>query len=317
MIINIDIIFIMLQIKDEMYEFFKNETVKNAVKIGSKIREIIGNFLRKKGFVEISPVIISSITDPLAHEIIEAKIRYYGNDYYLTKSMIFHKQIALLSFDKIFSFSPNIRLELEEKRKTKRHLVEFTQVDIEARYAKREEIMKLAEEMLIHLIKEIKNCDEINKIERRLRIPLLPFKKLSFEEVYNKYGENYEEIISNKVDGPTWIVDFPIWKREFYDREYEDKKGWLVDMDLIYPEGFGEALSGGEREYEYTKILRRLSEKNESIQKYIPYLKIAKEGFYPSAGFGIGMERLVRYICGFKSIEYTSLFPKLPGKYNI
>ena len=299
-------------------KFLKDEVV-HAVRIGSEIRKIMGDFLRKKGFVEIAPVIISPITDPLAHPIFNGEISYYGNKYYLTRSMIFHKQIALLSFEKIFCFSPNIRLEMADKSQTGRHLIEFTQLDLEVRYAGREEVMKLAEEMLVEILKEIKmKCgDELELLGREIAIPSIPFKRISFEEAYEEYGAEYEEVLSKEAEQPFWIVDFPKWKREFYDREYEDKPGYLADMDLIYPEGYGEALSGGEREYKLDRILHRIEEKNDDIGKYSFYIEIAKHGLHPSAGFGIGIERLIRYICGLKSVEQATLFPKLPGKYCI
>jgi len=296
-----------------LLEFYEDERMKIAIKVGSKIRAIAGNFLRSKGFIEIPPVIISPFTDPLAHELIDAKIEYYGNEFYLTKSMIFHKQIALLTFDKIFSFSPNVRLETEDKKNTGRHLIEFTQLDIEARNADRSHVMKIAEDMLVHLIKEIRKCEEADKFERLPPIPKKPFKKIKFEEAYHEYGEDYEEAISNEIEEPIWIVDFPIWKREFYDREYNGS-GILADMDLIYPEGFGEALSGGEREYEYERIVERLKKSKIDLKIYSNYLAIAKY-LHPSAGFGIGIERLTRYICGFRDIKYANPFPKLPGEY--
>jgi len=305
----------MISVEKPIYEFYKNEKLKLGVKIGSRIREEIGKFLRARNFIEIPPVVISPVTDPLAHEIVEAKIEYYKNEYYLTTSMIFHKQIALLSFDKIFSFSPNIRLETEDKIRRGRHLIEFTQVDVEMRNAKREDVMKIAEKMIVYVMKKIKDEEDIEKLERELKIPSLPFEKIPFEEAYSEYGENYEEILSHEIEEPVWIVDFPAWKREFYDREYEARSGWLVDMDLIYPEGFGEALSGGEREYEYDKIIRRMKEKRMDISRYKNYLMMAKIGLHPSAGFGIGIERLTRYICGFREIKYVNLFPKLPGQH--
>ena len=304
----------MLQRMDLVYKW--DEKVKNAVKIGSEIRWIMGEFLRNKGFIEISPVMISSITDPLAHPIFDGKIEYYGKEYYLTRSMIFHKQIALLSFKKIFCFSPNIRLEMAEKASTGRHLIEFTQLDLEIRNATRDEVMSLAEEMLVEILKRIKEkCEEeLEFFGRKLRLPSIPFKRIKFAEAYEKYGEEYEEILSSREKCPFWIIDFPKWKREFYDREYEDKGGYLIDMDLIYPEGFGEGISGGEREYEYEKIVKRMKEKGEKMEEYSSYLAIALKGLHPSAGFGIGMERLIRYICGIGDISRTTLFPKIPGK---
>ncbi len=304
----------MLQIKNELLSFYENEKTKVAIKVGNKIRAVMGNFLRSEGFIEIPPVIISPFTDPLAHETVEAKIKYYENEFHLTKSMIFHKQIALLSFEKIFSFSPNIRLEKKEKNNTNRHLIEFTQLDVEARNAKREDMMKIVEKMIFDIIREIGKEEEADKIERVPKLPSIPFERITFEEAYREYGENYEEEISNEVEEPVWIVDFPIWKREFYDREYDENAGILADMDLIYPEGFGEALSGGEREYKYERIVERMKKSGVDIKAYSNYLMIAKH-LYPSAGFGIGIERLTRYICGFREIKYTNLFPKIPGEY--
>ena len=304
----------MLQIENELLSFYKNEKTKVAIKVGNKIREVMGNFLHSIGFIEIPPVIISPFTDPLSHETIEAKIRYYENDFYLTKSMIFHKQIALLSFEKIFSFSPNVRLEKMEKGATGKHLIEFTQLDVEARNAKREDMMKIVEKMIFNVIKEIEKGEEADKIERVPKLPSIPFERIKFEEAYCEYGENYEDEISNEAEEPVWIIDFPIWKREFYDREYEENAGILADMDLIYPEGFGEALSGGEREYKYDRILERMRKSGIDTRTYSNYLMMAKY-LYPSAGFGIGIERLTRYICGFKEIKYANLFPKIPGEY--
>jgi len=290
----------------------KKETRIKAVRVGSVMREIMADFLRKKGFVEISPVIISKITDPLAHPVFGGEIKYYGNTYYLTRSMIFHKQISLLYFDKIFCFSPNVRLEMAEKASTGRHLFEFTQLDLEIRNGSRDDVISLAEEMFVHILKEIKKrCEEeLNFFGRTLKIPTTPFKRYRFVDVYELYGDDYEMELSVKEKEPFWVVDFPKWRREFYDRE--DGK-YLADMDLIYPEGFGEALSGGEREYKYEKILKRMEEKGESLKNYAPYLSIARKGLYPSAGFGMGLERMVRYICGLTDISLTTLFPKIPG----
>ena len=109
----------------------------------------------------------------------------------------------------------------------------------------------------------------------------------------------------------------PIMHREFYDKEHDDKKGYLADMDLIYPEGYGEALSGGEREFELDRIKRRMKIKGKRYKDFKAYLDCAKKGLPKSAGFGIGIERLTRFICGLDKIEEASLFPKIPGKKGI
>ncbi|MEA2055197.1 MAG: asparagine synthetase A [Candidatus Thermoplasmatota archaeon] len=307
------------KVADECYRRFASDRIVPIIDIKSRIREITANFLRNEGFVEISPVIISPITDPLNHGILDGKITYYGHAYAITKSMILHKQLALLAFEKIFSFSPNIRLETGEKKETRRHLVEFTQLDLEVRHASRDDMIELAEKLLIHVIKDTKkSCkEELKELERKLKIPSRPFKRITFDQAYKRYGNEFEIVLSNELMEPFWITDFPIWNREFYDREFEDKPGLLRDMDMVYPEGCGEGLSGGEREYEYNKIRERMKISGLNISAFLPYLEIAKKGIHPSAGFGIGLERLTRFICGLKDIRHATLFPKIPGEYCI
>jgi asparaginyl-tRNA synthetase len=284
--------------------------------IQSEIRNVLGQELRKKDFIEISPVIISPITDPLNHPTSPAKITCYGNHYSLTQSMIFHKQLALRTLDKLFTFSPNIRIEPVEKKVTGRHLFEFTQLDLEVKNAKREDVMKLCEEILVAVITSVKkNCTkELKLLPRDLTIPKRPFKQITYTDAYKQYGDKFEIMISKTHKEPVWLIDIPIGSREFYDKEDPDNPGYLRDMDLIYPEGYGEALSGGEREYLYERIQTRILQKQQNLSDFKEYLQVAKKGLPASAGFGIGIERLTRFICGLKRIEETSLFPKIPGK---
>ncbi len=293
------------------------KTKKQAIlRIQSKIRRKLADYLEKKEFIEISPVILSPMTDPLNHPTTPGNIECYGKKYHLTQSMIFHKQVALKTLDKIFVFSPNVRLEPSKRSKTKRHLFEFTQLDLEVKNAKREDVMKLCEEMIISLIKSIKkDCkEELKILSREIKTPKTPFKKISYVKALEKYGKDFETKISKENNDPVWIIDMPIMHREFYDKEHKDKKGYLADMDLIYPEGYGEALSGGEREYKFERIKKRMKIKGKKYKDFKSYLDIAKKGLPRSAGFGIGIERLTRYICGLDKIEDASLFPKVPGR---
>jgi len=292
------------------------EETKAVLKIQSEIRRILGEELRKRGFIEISPVILSPITDPLNHPTTPAHINCYGRTYNVTQSMIFHKQLALRTLEKIFVFSPNVRIEPLDKKDTGRHLFEFTQLDLEVKDAKREEVMRLCEELLIATITSIKRgCkQELKVLSRVLIVPKNPFKKIRYVDAYKQYGKDFESVISKTYNEPVWIIDIPLANREFYDKEDLEKPGFLRDMDLIYPEGYGEALSGGEREYEYERIKAKILKKGQSLSQFKEYLELAEKGLPSSAGFGIGIERLTRFICGLKRIEETSLFPKIPGK---
>ncbi len=265
--------------------------------------------------MEILPVIISPITDPLTDYRIRGEIECYGFKYQITKSMIFHKQISLLSLPRIFSFSPNVRIEPADRQTSGKHLIEFVQLDLEMKEAIRENVMELCEALLVYIFEKIKPDFEsdLEFFKRDLKIPRIPFNKITHQEAVATYGSDYETELSKDSLEPVWLLDFPIESREFYDREYSDWPGILVDMDLIYPEGYGEALSGGEREYQYEKIKRRIEQKGIDLKAYEIYLQFAEKGLFPSAGFGIGIERLTRYICGLQRIEETRLFAKLPG----
>jgi asparaginyl-tRNA synthetase len=300
---------------DEYLSLLQSEKIKRAVRIQGEIIHLSRDFLKQRGFVEILPVIISPFTDPLTDYRIRGEIECYGFKYQITKSMIFHKQISLLSLPRIFSFSPNVRIEPADRQTSGKHLIEFVQLDIEMKEASREDAMGLCEGLLIYIIENVKISfrSDLEFFKRDLRTPRSPFEDISYQEAMRTYGPGYETKLSEVLSEPIWLLDFPIENREFYDREYSERPGILKDMDLIYPEGFGEALSGGEREYEYEKLKRRIEQKGIDLKAYEIYLQFAEKGLFPSAGFGIGIERLTRYICGLQRIEETRLFAKLPG----
>ena len=298
---------------------FSSPFLKRAIKIHSDVRKFSADFLKERGFFEIPPVIISPITDPLNHPTSHSTIEVNGYKYELTKSMIFHKQISLHVYDKIFAFSPNIRLEEANKRATGRHLIEFTQLDIEMKNASREEIMSLGEDMLIYVIENTitNDSDILSALGRNLKCPSKPFKRITYREALDNYGNDFENKLSKESLEPFWLIDVPLEDREFYDREDPDRPGVLLDMDLIYPEGFGEAISGGEREFELNRIITRINKKGQTLEQFKWYIDFVRRfGLFRSSGFGIGIERLVMFITGAKSIENVTVFPKIPGEFS-
>lgn len=111
-----------------------------------------------------------------------------------------------------------------------------------------------------------------------------------------------------------FIYDYPRGSRGFYDREDPERPGILRDFDMLYPEGFGEAISGAEREYEPEKVKARIIESGEDPSKYEWFLEMLRE-LYPlkTAGFGIGIERLTRFLCGLRAVWEARPYPKVPG----
>jgi asparaginyl-tRNA synthetase len=301
------------------HDRFADPAIKEMLVVKTEIRKAMANYLYNNGFLEISAVMVSPETDPLCHDVFSTEFEYYGKTYTTTKSMILHKMIAVSGIDKFFCFSPNLRLEEKETADSGRHLFEFTQLDLEIKGASREQLLKLGEGIFLHVFSEIKkNCKkQLEFFGRTLKIPETPFKRIAFEEAMDEFGKNFEVILSEKMEEPFWLIDIPDWKREFYDKEDPKRPGILLDMDLIYPEGFGEGLSGGMRENEYEKIKERISRQKLDPNDYKLYLELAKLGLPPSGGFGIGIERITRYICGLKHVKDATLFPKIPGELSL
>jgi len=286
-----------------------------VLEVTSAVLGAAREFLEKEGFVELLPVILAPVTDPLRTTPDRAIVSAYGQDWYLTRSMIFHKQAAVRICPKIFSFSPNIRLEPAERGKTGRHLFEFVQLDLEVREATRDEVMDLGERLLLYVLSEIRRdfSRKLAEVGRELPEYSRPFPRIAWHEARKEFGPDFEEALSRQSKSPVWIVDFPIEEREFYDREDPERPGILRDMDLLYPEGFGEALSGGEREYLPERIRLRILRQGLDPAAYAGLIALAKEGLPPSAGFGIGVERLVRFILGLSHVGEVRLFPRIPG----
>ncbi len=294
----------------------RSERLAAALRVQSTALKAVGDFMHGEGFVQLMPVMISPITDPLCHSVYDASVEYAGQKLSLTKSMIMHKQIAVSSphLPKIFIVSPNIRLEKEELRGTGKHLIEFSQVDIEMREAGKEEFMGLMERLLCRIIGTVKHVrkDELALLGRKLDVPALPFPRIESKEALAKHGDGFEAVLSGSMGQPFWVMDL---KREFYDREDPERKGYYHNYDLVYPEGFGEALSGGERDWEYDVLKRKIAERGQREESFAPYMEMAREGWLvPSAGGGFGVERLVRYLTGIKSIGDVSPFAKIPGE---
>ncbi|MHA1672846.1 MAG: amino acid--tRNA ligase-related protein, partial [Promethearchaeota archaeon] len=153
---------------------------------------------------------------------------------------------------------------------------------------------------------------ELDQYSGQLRVPERPFNIYSSESLRAQHGENFEQIISELSEDPFWITDFA---REFYDKEDPVRPGHYINYDLIYPMGFNEALSGGERDYQYDILLRKICERNQEPKKLAAYLDLAKENkLVPSVGGGLGVERLLRFITKLPNIEDACLFPRVPGK---
>jgi len=312
------------------YKILSDEKVKAILRIQDKLFGIFRRFFEEEGFIQVLPPIIGPATDPGIREAKQVEFDYYGKKFKVMSSMILYKQMLVGIFDKVYAFSPNIRLEPLKSIETRRHLTEFFQVDWEAREWSYKDAMRLGERMLNYIISNVKKLckEELEILSRKLSVPksykvytyaevLELLKELGYDVSYGKeIPWDAEEAISKAHDEPFWIIDYPVGSRGFYYLEDPERPGVLRTMDLIYPDGFGEAISGGEREYRYERVLELMKKEGLPLSEYKWYLEMLKERPIPSAGFGIGFERLTRYLSGVREIYLCGPFTKLPGVYS-
>ena len=285
-------------------------------------------FLIGRGFIEALPPMISPCSDPGLRGAKKLRTRLYGYEYELMSSVIMFKQALASSLERIFFVARNVREEPADNLKTGRHLCEFTQIDIEWAFASMWDVMKLAEEMLKYTIEKVMDrCKSIiEEFNPDLKAPSPPFKVLTYEEAVEllrdhgvetpkgkELTQEGERVLSSMFDEPIWITHYPKTSRGFYYIEAPEAPGHNRDFNLLLPKGYGEVIDGGEREYRLDKIIERLKLMGEDPTRYSWFLDLARIGIPPSAGFGLGVERLTRYVLGLKYIWEAVPFPKVPG----
>jgi asparaginyl-tRNA synthetase len=305
---------------------------RTMIRMQNEVLGAVRELLNERGFQEMLPPVIGPVTDPGIRGSKQVDVDYYGHRYRLMTSAILYKQASLLAFDKIFCIAPNVRMEPQETAGTGRHLTEFHQIDVEIAGASREEAMAVAEDIVRAAVRRVVSAmpGELEGLGRDSGAfrELLddPFGRLTHAAaVETLAGLGHEQdggseidwraevVLSEKSSRPFFITDYPKGCRGFYDREDRERPGVLRSFDLIAPEGYGEIVSGAEREADYARIITRMRETGENPAKYGWYVDLIREGVPASAGFGLGLERLLRYVSGLREVAEVTAFPKVAG----
>ncbi|NWF95998.1 MAG: hypothetical protein HXY34_07620 [Candidatus Thorarchaeota archaeon] len=312
----------------ERYRTIRTERARTILHVQHRICRAIRDFLDRESFTEFLAPIIGPVTDPGVRGARALSVSFYGQPYVVMTSMILYKQMAISSIPKMYSFSPNVRIEPVDVCDTGRHLAEFYQVDLEAAETSMSDIMDLGDRLLSSVTATIKRecaaqLEFLNRsmIPSPMRLPRITYSRaLGLLESLGTEVEwgseipwDAERVLSSQFSTPFWVTDYPVGSRGFYYLVDPSDPGTLRTMDLLLPEGFGEVASGGEREHTLEGVISQMNRTGEDPARYGWYMDMLREGVPPSAGFGIGLERLTRYVCGVRDIWECSPFPKVPG----
>jgi asparaginyl-tRNA synthetase len=303
-------------------------------KIRASVLKLARNWFIMNDWMEITaPIIVKGAVEGGATLF---KINYFGNDYaYLSQSAQLYLEAMVFSLGRVWSMTPSFRAE---SSRTVRHLSEFTHLEAEAPWVELEDVLKVQEELISEIIKNI-------IVERQAEFALLkrdistldkikpPFERISYEKaidylrsidftVLDKDGRNRkielgddlnidsERELTKEALQPKFIVGYPLKVKPFYIKEDPQNVGYGLAVDMLAPDGFGEITSGGMREDNNQVLTTRMQKEGLDINNYQWYLDLRRYGSVPHGGFGLGIERLIRWVIRIDDIKDVVLFPR-------
>jgi asparaginyl-tRNA synthetase len=254
---------------------------------------------------------------------------YFGEKAYLTQSGQLYMEAGAMAFGKVYCFGPTFRAE---KSKTRRHLTEFWMIEPEVAFMELDEDMDLAEDFLEFLVRRVleKRERELRFLERdldALRKVKKPYPRISYDEAVEALhragvafewggdlGGDDETVLSKQFDAPVLVHRYPHQVKAFYMKRDPADERLALCVDMLAPEGFGEIIGGGQREDDLDVLRQRISEHGLPEDAFTWYLDLRRYGTVPHAGFGLGIERTVGWLCNLPHVRETVPFPRLMGR---
>jgi asparaginyl-tRNA synthetase len=249
-----------------------------------------------------------------------------GEKAYLTQSGQLYVEATAMALGKVYCFGPTFRAE---KSKTRRHLTEFWMLEPEAAFAHLEDMMSLGEGLVAHMVQSVvdRRARELEVLKRdvaKLSTVHAPFPRISYDDAVAilqksgkpaKWGDDFggdeETVLSSSYDRPVMIHRYPAAIKAFYMQPDAARPELALGFDMLAPEGYGEIIGGGERIADYELLVRRLRESNLPEDAFGWYIDLRRYGGVPHAGFGLGLERTVAWICGTEHIREVIPFPRM------
>ena len=259
------------------------------------------------------------------------KTEYFGKDAFLAQTGQLYGEASAMSFGRHYNFGPCFRAE---KSKTRRHLTEFWMVEPEIAYCDIEEDMRWAENLLVYIVEQVieYKSNELNILERDIEILKKvkgPFPRVSYSDCIDilqkdgfkiQWGDDFgspeETHIANQYDCPVIVHRFPSDIKAFYMKRDPENEKVVLGMDILAPEGYGEIVGGSERETDIDILIERIKDEKLNQSDYDWFLDLRKYGSVPHSGFGMGLERVVAWICGLSHIRETIPFARTMTRLN-
>jgi len=312
---------------DNRHLWLRSSKQRASLILRDEIFFSITKFLREEDFIRVDTPIFQPVSCEDTSELFE--VDYFGEKTYLTQSGQLYCEAAETALGRTYDFGPVFRAE---KSKTRKHLIEFWMMDAELPFTDLTGLMDFEEKLLKRVISDcLENCSrELTILERDLETLRTyvkdDFVRLTHKQTIDKLNTKFkldltylddigapeEAKLSELYTVPVFITDWPADIKAFYMPRYHDGDTHRVRaVDLVAPEGYGELMGGSERVFDYNEMIDLLDQHNYNYEDYKWYLDLRKYGTIPHSGFGVGLERTVRFIGGIKHIRETIPFPRM------
>jgi asparaginyl-tRNA synthetase len=293
------------------------------LRIRSTVEQACREFLHGRDFVLADSPIITPAACEGTSTLFE--INYHDEKAYLSQSGQLYNEATALALGRIFCFGPTFRAE---KSKTRRHLMEFWMLEAEAAFFDYEDNLKLQEELVYHLVRTVleKHRTDLKLLNRdvaKLEAVALPFPRISYTEAVQtlaagghqiQWGEDFgaphETALAEKYQSPVFITHFPAGIKAFYMEPDPGNPDVILGADLLAPEGYGEIIGGSQRISDPDLLREKIAEHRLPLDTFNWYLDLRRYGTVPHAGFGLGIERTVAWLCGIEHVREAIPFPR-------
>jgi asparaginyl-tRNA synthetase len=305
----------------------------SIAKIRSSILKFTREWFTQNDWMEVTvPIIVKGAVEGGSTLF---KLKYFDDEAYLSQSAQLYLEAMIFCLGPVWSLTSSFRAE---KSRTMRHLSEFSHLEAEAPWLELEDILKVQEELISYILENVitERADEISMLGRDISVIKKvkpPFERISYKKaieilqtqkfnIIDKNGKSRqiesgddlnidsERELTKNMSKPLFVVGYPIEVKPFYVKEDPLNKGYGLAADMLAPEGFGEITSGGMREDDISSIIKRMEKEELDINSYQWYLDLRRYGSVPHGGFGLGIERLIRWITKVDDIKDTVLFPR-------
>ncbi len=309
---------------DRRHLWIRSEKMQTIFKIRSALLQAAHEWFRANGYFEVQmPTLITAACEG-GSTLFE--VNYFGQKAYLTQSWQLYAEAVIASLGKIYTIAPSFRAETS---RTRRHLTEYWHLEVEVLWANLEDIMTVQEQLISHMCNTLakESSEELRFVKRNPKDLLNvkpPFPRLSYDQVVKhlqdkgvqlRYGDDLgweqEKQIASEYTTPFFVTGYPKSAKAFYHKLDPRNPDLTLSADLLAPEGYGEIIGGGQRIDDLQELMGRIRENNLNPEDYKWYVDLRRFGSAPHSGFGLGIERMLAWICKLDHIRDAIAFPRL------